>query len=365
MNMHAVTPDPALSIERLAVNFGARCGLDDVTLDVAIGERLVVIGPSGAGKTTLLRVIAGLEPARAGRVRVRGRDVTSLAPDRRDVVYLHQTPVLFDHLSVGENIAFPLRVRRQRGAGVDARVHEVLAAMRLEGFERRMPHALSGGQRHRVALGRAIAARPAALLLDEPLSALDPALRDEVRTAIVAAQAEYGPAMVIVTHDLDDVALLADRTAVLLDGGVAQVATPERLFHRPASLGVVRLLGLHQELTGVADSNGTVTCALGRLPIDRDAAAYAAGAVVVAIRAESVRLGPPASGAIRGCVIATRLRARGPSVVVRLEGLLPAVNVEAAVRHGAPSWRNGDAVSVSLDPAGVLVYPASSVSCST
>ena len=359
MNMHAVTPDPALSIERLAVNFGARCGLDDVTLDVAIGERLVVIGPSGAGKTTLLRVIAGLEPARAGHVRVRGRDVTSLAPDRRDVVYLHQTPVLFDHLSVGENIAFPLRVRRQRGAGVDARVHEVLAAMRLEGFERRMPHSLSGGQRHRVALGRAIAARPAALLLDEPLTALDPALRDEVRAAIVAAQAEYGPAMVIVTHDLDDMALLANRTAVLIDGGVAQVATPEYLFHRPASLGVVRLLGLHQELPGVADSNGTVTCALGRLPIDRDAATRGGGVtgpVVAAVRAESVRIGPRAPGAVRGCVVATRPRARGATVVVRLENA--PLDVEAAVRGGDPDWRIGDAVSVSVDPVGVLAYPA-------
>ena len=358
MNTDAVAPDPALSIARLAVNFGARRGLDDVTLDVAFGERLVVVGPSGAGKTTLLRVIAGLEPARAGRVRVRGRDVTLLDPDRRDVVYLHQTPVLFDHLSVGENIAFPLHVRRQRGAGVAARVREVLATLRLEGFEQRRPHSLSGGQRHRVALGRAIAARPAALLLDEPLSALDPALRDEVRTAIVAALAEYGPAMVIVTHDLDDMALLANRTAVLIDGGVAQVATPEYLFHRPATLGIVRLLGLHQELPGVAELNGTVTCALGRQPTDRDAATRVGGVtgpVVVAVRAESVRIGPPAPGAIRGCVVATRPRARGATVVVRLENT--PLDVEAAVRAGDPEWRIGDAVSVSLDPAGLLVYP--------
>ena len=359
MTMDTVTPVPALSLEKLAVNFGARPGLDDVTLDVANGERLVVVGPSGAGKTTLLRVIAGLAPAGAGCVRVRGRDVTLLDPDRRNVVYLHQTPVLFDHLSVAENIAFPLRVRRQRGAGVDARVREVLAAMRLDGFERRMPHSLSGGQRHRVALGRAIAAEPAALLLDEPLTALDPALRAEVRAAIVAAQAVYRPAMVIVTHDLDDVALLADRTAVLLDGGVAQVATPEVLFRRPAALGVVRLLGLHQELPGVADADGTVICALGRLPIGRDAPMRGAGVtgpVVVAVRAESVRIGPPTPGALRGCVVATRPRARGATVVVRLENA--PLDVEAAVRGGDPDWRIGDAVSVSVDPVGVLAYPA-------
>ena len=289
---------------------------------------------------------------------MRGRDVTMLDPDRRDVVYLHQTPVLFDHLSVGENIAFPLRVRGLRGTHVDARVREVLAAMRLEGFERRMPHSLSGGQRHRVALGRAIAARPAALLLDEPLSALDPALREEVRAAIVAAQAEYRPAMVLVTHDLDDVALMADRTAVLLDGGVAQVATPSLLFHRPATLGVMRLLGLHQELPGVADHNGTVVCALGRLQIDPDTHTVNAGAAVVAIRAESVRLGPPADSAIRGCVVATRPRARGPGVVVRLEGTPSVVDVEAAVRLGEPAWRTGDIVSVSLDSTSVLVYPS-------
>lgn len=346
-----------LSVERLAVSFGARPGLAGVTLTVEAGERLVIIGPSGVGKTSLLRSIAGLEPVTAGTVRVRGADVTARDPDRRNIVYLHQTPVLFDHLTVGENIAFPLRVRGGRGTDVDARVRSVQSWMRLDGFEHRMPRTLSGGQRHRVALGRAIAATPAALLLDEPLSALDPALREEVSSAIVAAQAEYGPPMVMVTHDLDDAALLADRIAVLLDGGVAQIATPEKLFHRPATLGVARFLGLHVEVPGRVDATGSIITPLGRLPTGRSTAAdlKRQATVVVAIRGESVQLGPPGD-AVPGRVIAVRPRPRGASVIVRV-GDDPGIDVEAVRRPGDPATNVGDAVSVRLDPDQVCIFP--------
>lgn len=360
------TADPvtssALVLEGLHIRFGDTPGIADLSLSVAGGERVVIVGPSGVGKTTLLRAIAGLAPVDAGRVTIAGRDVTVLPPERRNAVYLHQAPVLFAHLSVGENVAFPLRVRAQRGEAVQRRVREALAAVQLDGFERRTPQSLSGGQRHRVALARAIAARPAALLLDEPLAALDPSLRDDVRMAIAAAQADHRPAMLLVTHDLDDAGLLADRIAVLLDGRIAQVATPATLFARPATLGVARFLGIFQELPGVVRDDGSVACALGVIP--RRLELPAGHRVTVVFRAESLRVGPwsdspgaPGAG-VRGQVVGMRHRSRGATVVLQLEGESVGTLVEGAVGPHDRRWNPGDEARLTLDPGDAIVFPA-------
>ncbi|MFN2398162.1 MAG: ABC transporter ATP-binding protein [Gemmatimonadaceae bacterium] len=350
---------PSLAVERMRIPFGTGPGLTDISLSVARGERLVVVGPSGVGKTTLLRAVAGLTPIDAGRVSISGRDVTRLPPERRDAVYLHQTPVLFAHLSVGENVAFPLRVRGQRGDAVQRRVREALTAVQLDGFEGRTAQSLSGGQRHRVALARAIAARPAALLLDEPLSALDPSLRDDVRMAIAAAQADYQPAMLLVTHDLDDAGLLGDRMAVLLDGEIAQVALPAAVFARPATLGVARFLGIFQEVPGRVQADGSVTCALGvvssRTPIPTGRP------VTVTFRAESLDVAVPdrsaeARNRTPATVVGMRHRARGTTVVLRLEGDSHGGELEAAARR-EQRWAPGDAIHVALDPCGAIVFP--------
>ncbi len=365
----SASPTPSgqpLHLDRLALRFGDGRGIVDLSLSVAAGERIVVLGPSGAGKTTLLRAVAGLTRIASGSVRVGAADVTRLPPERRDVVYLHQAPVLFSHLSVAENVAFPLRVRGQRGEGVHARVRTALTAMRLEDFGPRAVHTLSGGQRHRVALARAIAARPAALLLDEPLSALDPTLRDEVREAIVAAQKDYGPAMMLVTHDLDDAGLLADRVAVLLDGRIAQVSTPAEVFSHPATLAVARFLGLHQEVPGRIRADGDVECPLGVLPATALCAALAARApVVVAVRADGLRVGPPSARAIPGRIVAFRQRPRGTTAVVRVTDGDEGVAFEATLVSSEESPNVGDAVGLSLDRRSVLVFPASAVPCST
>ena len=352
----------AIALEGLHVPFGATRGIVDLSLSVARGERLAVVGPSGVGKTTLLRAIAGLAPVDAGRVTIAGRDVTALPPERRDAVYLHQAPVLFAHLSVGENVAFPLRVRGRRGEEVRRRVREVLAAVQLEGFESRPPQSLSGGQRHRVALARAIAARPAALLLDEPLAALDPSLRDDVRQAIAAAQAEHQPAMILVTHDLDDAGLLADRIAVLLDGHVAQVAAPAELFARPATIEVARFLGIFQELPGRMRNDGTAECPLGVLP---DRVGLPAGQnVSIIFRAESLRVGAvrdemeTPGAAVRANVVGMRHRARGATMVMRIGGAPDGAIVEAPIGPHDHIRAPGDEVCVSLDPSGALVFPA-------
>lgn len=246
---------PALRLEGVSLPFGPEgpVGLRDLSLEVAPGERLVLVGASGVGKSTLLRAVAGLHPVSAGTVEIGGRRVagpgaTPVPPQARGAVYLHQVPLLFPHLSVLENVAFPLRVRGVGRSEREARARELLDAVRLQGLVGRSPDTLSGGQRHRVALARAVAARPPLLLLDEPLSSLDPSLRHEVREAIVALQERSGAGLLLVTHDLDEAGTLAHRIGILVPGHLAQLDPPARLFAEPASLEVSRFLGYRNEL---------------------------------------------------------------------------------------------------------------------
>ena len=261
---------PALRVTGLRVTFGGETsrdapGLTGVTLEVAAGERLVLVGASGAGKTTLLRAVAGLVPIDEGSIEIGGKDVTRLPPEGRGAVYLHQTPVLFPHLTVEENVAFPLRIRGVPRGEARKRVHEVLDAVRLAELGHRPSGALSGGQRHRVALARAVVARPSLLLLDEPLSSLDPGLRHEIRDVIVHLQAQsqahgpaqsqaHGPAqgqagLLLVTHDLEEAGLLGHRVGIVMGGGLAQLAPPEAIFRAPATLEVARFLGYRNEFS--------------------------------------------------------------------------------------------------------------------
>lgn len=341
---------PGLAVTDLAAPFGAAPGLEGISLSVAAGERLAVVGASGAGKTTLLRAVAGLVPTAAGRVEVGGRDVTRLPPERRDAVYLHQTPLLFPHLSVGENVAFPLRVRGAPEAEVRSRVAALLGAVGLEGFGARMPRSLSGGQRHRVALARAIAARPAVLLLDEPLSSLDPALRQEVRETIVRVQEETRPALVLVTHDLDEAGLLGHRVAVLLERRLAQVAPPAHLFARPASLAIARFLGIPNEVAGHVRADGAFECPLG-VWLPANAGDAPPGPAVAVFRPDAVRFA--AAGDLPVRVESLRHRAHGTTAVVRTASGL-AVEAEAG-RGGMPEV--GAEVGIEVEAARVLAYP--------
>lgn len=340
-----------MSVLRLAglrVPFGDAPGLHPINLNVEAGERVALVGASGAGKTTLLRAVAGLAAVTAGRVEIARRDVTGWPPERRDAVYLNQTPVLFPHLDVFENVAFPLRVRGRTSAEVSDRVDEVLSAVGMGALARRAPTRLSGGQRHRVALARAIAARPSVLLLDEPLSALDPSLREDVREVILQIQAVERPALLLVTHDIDEAGLIADRIGVLIDRRLAQLDRPANLFARPASLDVARFLGFPNRIPGIVRADGLFECPLGT--VERwDPPSAPPGPAVGVFQPEAARLGPQGA---TGRVVEVRHRLRVTTVVVEVADS----RIEAVVkgRHPAP----GDEVRVSLNPARVIVFPA-------
>ncbi|MEO8089920.1 MAG: ABC transporter ATP-binding protein [Gemmatimonadales bacterium] len=337
---------PALRLVGVGVRFGDAPGLRGIGFEVAPGERLVLLGASGAGKTTLLRAIAGLAPAETGRIVIGGRDVTPLPAESRDAVYLHQTPLLFPHLSVFENVAFPLRIRGVEEATLRATVAELLESVRLDGLGRRRTSTLSGGQRHRAALARAMAARPAVLLLDEPLTALDPSLREEVRTTLLSLQAHYRPAMVIVTHDLEDAAVLGDRIGILLGGTIAQLDSPERLFRRPASLPVARFLGIPNIVTGSVEA-GQFRSALGSMPVGGE---LPAGPAAAAFGSEALHADP--CGTMRGVVRRIHHGPRGATLRVEVAG----IKLEAAAPAGAMPLP-GDELLFTIEPDRVTVLP--------
>jgi len=233
----------SLSVRQVHKKLGGNPILRGIDLDVADGELVVLVGPSGCGKSTLLRTIAGLEEPDSGKVRIGDRDVTFAPPRDRDVAMVFQSYALYPHLSVRENLAFGLKLRRTDPATIEARVAEAARTLGLEGLLERLPRQLSGGQRQRVAMGRAIARRPALFLFDEPLSNLDAALRSEVRVEIKRLHAQLGATMVYVTHDQVEAMTLADRLVVLRAGSVEQAGRPLDVYHRPASRFVAGFIG--------------------------------------------------------------------------------------------------------------------------
>lgn len=232
-----------LHCDQLTRRVGERCLLDRLNLAVEPGESLALLGPSGCGKTTTLRLLAGLDPASGGRIRLDGDDITTRPAGQRQVAMVFQSYALYPHLSVVANLELGLEVRGVPAAERRRRIAEVLALLQLEGLELRRPAQLSGGQRQRVAMARALLRQPRLMLLDEPMSNLDAQLRDQLRPELRALLQRAGHPVIHVTHDQQEAMGLADRIAVLDGGVLQQVGTPQELYHRPANLFVARFLG--------------------------------------------------------------------------------------------------------------------------
>jgi thiamine transport system ATP-binding protein len=312
-----------LRVEDVTVRFGPKVAVDDVTLEVADGEIVTVLGPSGSGKSTLLRVIAGLQRPDAGRVLLDGKDLARVPPHRRGIGLVFQDHALFHHRDVQGNVAFGLRMRGDSSRAIAARVRELLELVGLTGYERRSIATLSGGEQQRVALARALAPEPRVLLLDEPLGSLDRRLRDRLLEELDSIFDTLRVTALYVTHDRSEAFALGDRVAIVREGRVVQVGTADELWGRPADEDVARFLGL----ANVRD---------GR-----------------AVRPEAVRLTTCEDGRGGDGVVESVAR-QGPTVrvVVRLDD---GSELEAAVAS-LDHPRAGERVDVEIDPAGVSEF---------
>jgi len=255
--------EPYLDIQHVSAAYGATKVLDDVSLAVERGELVALLGSSGCGKTTLLRAIAGFVTPTAGRIVVDGRDLCALPPEARGTAMMFQSYALWPHLDVAANIGYGLRMRGWKKDAIQARVADMLKLLQLEGYEKRAIAQLSGGQKQRVALGRALAVDPSVLLLDEPMSNLDYKVRIELRHELRALQKRVGITAVYVTHDREEALTLADRIAVIDAGRIAQLGTPEEIFHRPASSFVAGFMGADNAMLVAREGDGWVAAAAG------------------------------------------------------------------------------------------------------
>lgn len=337
-----------LRLEGLTRKFSAEAGVFDLTLDLQRGGILALLGPSGSGKTTTLRLLGGFESADAGRILVDGEDVSALRPEHRRFGMVFQHYALFPHLDVGENVAFGLETRGLKADELARRVSEALTLVDLAGFERRPVSGLSGGQQQRVALARALAPEPRVLLLDEPLSNLDPALRERTRRELRALIRRVGITTVIVTHEQEDAFDLGDRVAVLKDGRLQQAGTPEDLYRRPANAFVGGFIGRSTWLEGKIvtrrDLNATIDVQGTEWTMSAQPSLGKAGpgaAVKVLLRPEALRLGDADETGLHGTIVDRRFAGSAAYYHVRLK---TGRTVEVSAPPDAAS--EGDAVSL-------------------
>ncbi|TDD73542.1 ABC transporter ATP-binding protein [Actinomadura darangshiensis] len=318
--------------------------LDALDLDVAMGEFFALLGPSGCGKTTLLRTVAGLETATAGTIALGDRDVTRLQPGRRDVGMVFQDYALFPHMTVLDNIAYPLRIKKESRSVRHARAAEAVQELGLKGLEQRRPGELSGGQQQRVALARAVVANPRIFLLDEPLSNLDARLRLEARTFLKEFQHRVGVTTVFVTHDQAEALALADRIAVMEAGRIRQIGTPTEVFRRPANLFVASFIGsTPMNLLAGTVQSGTVVVAGTSLPVPDEARGRVQDGqeVVCGVRPEYMDFGTePVDGAFAGRVSVVENLGGSSLVTLDVDGESVRVVVGEGfeVDSGAEGW---------------------------
>ncbi|MBX9947191.1 MAG: ABC transporter ATP-binding protein [Reyranella sp.] len=339
----------AIALENCAKTFpdGTRA-LEPLDFAIHAGETVVFLGPSGCGKTTTLRIIAGLEePDAGGRVLFDGEDVTRLPIEQRNVGMVFQSYALFPNMTVAGNIGYGLRIRGTQEAALKARVGEMLDMMQIARLADRRIDQLSGGQRQRVALARALAVRPRALLLDEPLTALDAKLRDTLRLDIDSLLRSLGITAIYVTHDQAEAMALGDRIVVMEHGRVAQIGEPREIYQRPATRFVAEFIGTMNRLTGSA-KNGVFSCKAGNLPW----AEAPANATEILFRPEDIRVAEShEETGLQGTVAAAFFLGDRTRLFVEVGEARPLV-IESTARR---AFRHGETVRLAIDPRGLVV----------
>ncbi len=338
-------------LDGLRKSFGPVEVVKGLDLEIPDGQFLVLLGPSGCGKTTALRMVAGLESVSAGRIHIGARDVTNLLPKYRDIAMVFQSYALYPHMTVAENIGYPLKLRGTAAAERTQQVRAAAAKVHLEEYLERYPRQLSGGQRQRVALARAIVRRPAAFLMDEPLSNLDAKLRGFMRAELKHLQRELGTTTIYVTHDQIEAMTLADRVAVMHQGVVQQIAPPRQIYHDPANLFVAGFIGAPpMNFLAGEIAEGMFRCAAGQLPLP---AMPPRAKAVLGFRPEAARITAPAAGAFQGRLYATEMTGDQTIVMVALDG--GHVTVTTDPDFDAPM---DTAVGLTMDAAKLCVFDA-------
>ena len=368
-----MTSTGAVELASVTKRFGEHTAVDRLDLTIEPGEFIAFLGPSGCGKTTTLRMIAGFEQPDEGEIRISGESVRGVPPHKRHVNTVFQNYALFPHMNVAENVAYGLRQRRIPRAEIRERVAEALDMVQMRSFADRKPGQMSGGQQQRVALARALVNRPAVLLLDEPLGALDRQLREEMQIELKLLQSRLGTTFVFVTHDQHEALSMGDRIAIMRDGRIEQLDTADVVYARPASAFVAGFVGQQNFLTGTAGADGVVQAGPVRLRssrTDHGSDSLQAGPVRAAIRPEYVSLAPAAPAPPVATETAENTLTGRLAAVVHLGETMQYV-VEVPSSDGvtsllsrvptptAPAVSVGDQVTAAWSPASVHVFPDS------
>jgi len=355
---------PIVSIRNLTKRFGPVAAVDEVSFDIAPNEFFALLGPSGCGKTTLLRMLAGLETPTEGRIIIDGQDMAFIPPNQRPVNMVFQSYAVFPHMSVRDNVEYGLKVVGTPREETRKRAEDALAMVKLSELAARMPDQLSGGQRQRVALARALVKRPKVLLLDEPLSALDAKLREQMQLELTRLQKTVGITFIIVTHDQDEALSMANRIAVMNMGKVSQIAGPSELYEHPASRFVADFIGkvnlIEAKVKG--RNNGQLlldakTIGNVEIPYDRDAG----GAVTLAVRPEKLKLAAEEPKGDDLIVVKARVRDvayygdTSHVIVIGKDGMELSINVQNDSRAGGTGIQQGEEIWVSWLPRDTLV----------
>jgi len=339
--------EPFLRLSGLSLSFGAYKALHDLSLDIGEGEFFSLLGPSGCGKTTTLRLIAGFELPDRGRISLAGNDITTVPPNLRDTNTVFQSYALFPHMTVRENVAYPLRMKGVAKAEIATRVQEAIDKVNLGAFAERLPHEMSGGQRQRAALARAIVGRPKILLLDEPLGALDLKLREQMQHVLVDLQKSLGITFIYVTHDQGEALSMSDRIAVMSGGLIQQIGTPEEIYYRPTNSFVADFIGKSNRVSAAPEAGDPSSVRFGPIDIPRTAMAGATRPRAIALRFEALDVQPAGRCDVTFDARITRIMFLGSVIEVVMESGGQTLTSHVPSRKGV-SLRIGDTVPVGL-----------------